>query len=155
MKQTFPIAPSLGASWLSPAMLIGIAATLAFLFLVLIVWPRYNAHHVRFEVDGGGLTIKGDLYGRTVPWNELELSQARALNLKQQTQFRLTWRTNGLGLPGYSSGWFKLADGEKALAFITDPTRVAYIPTSRGYAVMLSVADPRMFLESLRQHSAG
>jgi hypothetical protein len=34
---------------------------------------------------------------------------------------------------------------------VTDPTRVAYVPTSNGYAVLVSVADPAAFLASLRK----
>ncbi len=153
MKETFPIAPISGYPRLFPAVLILIAVVL-FVLVVLFVWPRYSAHHVRFELDAGGLTIKGDMYGRTIPWSEIDSSNARAVNLKEQTGFRLKWRTNGKGLPGYSSGWFKLADGEKALAFITNPTSVVYVPTSDGYAVMMSVEAPAAFLNSLRQHAA-
>jgi hypothetical protein len=143
--------------WLGPFPLISIAAILffdLFIVLVLFVWPRYLSHHVRFELDSSGFAIKGDMYGRTIPWRELDVSKARTLNLKEQTEFALKWRTNGNGLPGYSSGWFKLADGEKALAFVTDRTHVVYVPTRDGYAVMLSVADPGAFLRSLQRAAA-
>jgi hypothetical protein len=42
------------------------------------------------------------------------------------------------------------ADGEKALAFITDRTHVAYVPTTENYSLMLSVADPREFVGTLK-----
>lgn len=152
MRETFPIAPSSGFHWQSPGVLISMAVVV-FLFLVLFVWPRYSSQHVRFELDAAGLAIRGDMYGRTIPWSGLELGKARTLNLSEQTDFRLKWRTNGKGLPGYKSGWFKLANGEKALAFITDPTRVVYVPTTDGYAVMMSVLDPAAFLNALRQRA--
>ena len=54
-------------------------------------------------------------------------------------------------MPGYRSGWFRLRDGEKALLYVTDPTRVVYVPTTEGYSVLLSVAEPDVFLSSLRR----
>ena len=53
-------------------------------------------------------------------------------------------------MPGYKSGWFKLRNGEWGLLFITNPERVALVPTSAGYSVLLSVADPQQFVAALR-----
>ena len=75
---------------------------------------------------------------------------AKVADLAADPEHRPVLRTNGAGLPGYGSGWFKLANGEKALLFVTD-RRVVYLPTREGYAVLLSVADPEAFLEALRQ----
>ena len=33
---------------------------------------------------------------------------------------------------------------------ISDPQRVALVPTSAGYSVLLSVADPQQFVAALR-----
>ena len=60
-------------------------------------------------------------------------------------------RTFGTSIGGYKAGWFRLRDGERALLYVTDPTRVAYVPTTNGYAVLVSVADPAAFLTSLRK----
>ena len=60
-------------------------------------------------------------------------------------------RTNGIGLPGYSEGWFKLANGERALLFVSDKVNVVYIPTREGYSVLLSTANHEEFLESLNK----
>jgi hypothetical protein len=56
----------------------------------------------------------------------------------------------GLGLPGYGAGWFRLAGGERALAFVTDRTRLAYVPTTAGYGLLLSVDDPDGLVAALR-----
>ena len=60
------------------------------------------------------------------------------------------WKTNGVGLPGYQAGWFRLRRGGKALLFVTDRTRVVFVPTNEGYSVLLSVPDPDVFLRTLR-----
>jgi hypothetical protein len=146
MKQVFPIIPASAGPWtvLIPVfvVLIGLA--------VLFAWFAYASRHVRFEVTGDGLKISGDIYGRMIPGRDLITGQARVLDLTKDTDYALARRTNGTGLPGYRAGWFRLKNGEKALVFVTDTKRVAYVPTRAGYAVLLSVAEPGRFLEAIR-----
>jgi hypothetical protein len=146
MKQIFPIIPASTAPW---AVLIPTLALLVGL-VVLFAWFAYSTRHVRCEVASDGLKIAGDIYGRTIPGRELIAEQARVLDLTKDTDYALARRTNGTGLPGYKAGWFRLRNGEKALAFVTDATSVAYVPTRAGYSVLLSVAEPARFLEALK-----
>jgi hypothetical protein len=62
-----------------------------------------------------------------------------------------TSRTNGIGMPGYSAGWFRLRGERRALLFVTDRSRVVYVPTREGYPVLVSVQRPAEFLESIRR----
>lgn len=146
MKQVFPIIPASGA----PLTVLIPVVVLLFVMLVLFSYFVYSTRHVRVEVSANGLRIAGDLYGRTIPARELLLDQSRALDLTRDSDYALVRRTNGTALPGYRAGWFKLANGEKALVFVTDMRRVAYIPTRAGYAVLLSVAEPDQFLRAVR-----
>ena len=75
---------------------------------------------------------------------------AGSVDLQRSSEYVPRWRTNGTGLPGYQAGWFKLANGEKALVFVTDPRRVVRVPTTEGFTVLLSVENPEDFLASLR-----
>ena len=102
-----------------------------------------------------GLRIRGELYGRKIPGDKLVLGHAKPLDLNTDTAYRLRWRTNGVGMPGYKSGWFRLENGEKSLVFVTDQSRVAYIPTTEGFSVLLSVERPQEFLNRLRQAVGG
>jgi hypothetical protein len=120
--------------------------------LVLFGYITYSCRHVRFVVDEQALHIRGDLYGRDIRLSSLKVEDAKIVDLDQDRQLHPTVRTNGAGLPGYRSGWFKLANGEKALLFMTDPRGVVYVPTSEGYSVLLSVADAEGFLAALRKH---
>lgn len=120
------------------------------ILLYLILAPKL----VRFELSPEGLHIRGELYGRRIPAGELLADQAIAVDLRTDTDRRLVRRTNGIGLPGYRSGWFRLANGEKALVFVTDQSRVVYIPTRQGYPVLLSVERPQEFLYRLRALAA-
>ena len=44
-----------------------------------------------------------------------------------------------------------MANGNKALAFVTDKKRVVCIPTRQDYTVLLSVENPREFLRVLQK----
>jgi hypothetical protein len=44
-------------------------------------------------------------------------------------------------------------NGEKALVFVTDPTRIIYIPTRDGYSVLMSVAEPEKVKERLQREA--
>jgi hypothetical protein len=81
----------------------------------------------------------------------LLLDAARPVNLTTEPTLGLKWRTNGIGLPRCHVGWFKLRNGERALAVVTDPERVAFIPTRDGFSVLVSVADPERLIETLRR----
>jgi hypothetical protein len=143
--QTFPIAAaSAKALWIVPIVFIPI--TLAVLALVV---TTIGARTARFEVSNEGLRLRGDLYGRLIPSAELRASEARRVDLDASSTLRPKRRTFGTGLPGYQSGWFRLQSGEKALLYLTDRTRAVYIPTTAGYSVLVSPADPDSFLAAI------
>jgi hypothetical protein len=146
MEHVFPIVPASGkAVWTLAAIALVLLALLG-----LLLYVGYSARHVRFEVSPGGLRITGDFYGRTIPLSSLVLAEAGHVDLLRSSEYVPRWRTNGTGLPGYQAGWFKLANGEKALLFVTDPRRVVRVPTTEGFTVLLSVDNPEEFLASLR-----
>lgn len=134
-------------------------ALMAVLLLVFVAvgWLLFSslraASSATFTVSPSGLVLQGDIYGRTVPFSKLRLNEARAVDLLSDRDLGLKWRVGGTSIPGYNSGWFKLNSGEKALVYITDRSRVAYLPTTDGYAVMVSVEDPSWLITSLKKHS--
>ena len=80
----------------------------------------------------------------------------RSGNPRARTQdLRPKWRTNGVGLPGYSIGWFRLRNREKALVFLTDRKHAIYIPTTEGYVVLISPQNPDAFVKALRSTQLG
>ena len=63
-------------------------------------------------------------------------------------------RTLGTAVPGYASGWYRLRNGEKALAYLTRRDSVVYLPTALGYSPLLSVSRPEELLAALRSEAA-
>ncbi|MDH3199038.1 MAG: PH domain-containing protein [Candidatus Krumholzibacteria bacterium] len=151
MKQVFVIASGTsGPLWV--ALAVGVF-TLA--IAGLMFYLAFSSRNVRFEVTSEALAIHGDMFGRTIPLSALDIDQAQRLDLRREPQYRARWRTFGTGLPGYSAGWFKLRNGEKALLFVTDSRRIVRIPTNQGYWLMVSPEQPEGFIESLRAAAAG
>ena len=146
MNTEFAIVPAGNSTALSVvviAMLLLAAAGLA-------LSPAYGSRNVRFQISSAGLRVTGDLYGRLVPAAGIQAAAIRPLDFALEPQLQPRWRINGISVPGYRSGWFKLNNGEWGLLFVTDPQRVALVPTSAGYSVLLSVADPQQFVAALR-----
>jgi len=147
MKESFAIVPASGvAVWITVFLVVLLVALTALFGSML-----YSARNTTFQVEPDGLRISGTLYGRRIPLESLRMSEAKVLDLERDADFRMRWRTNGIGLPGYKAGWFRLRNGEKALAFVTNPRRIVYVPTSEGYSVLLSVAEPERMLELLQK----
>ncbi len=151
MTETFPIVPG-HARTLWFAIPLVVILLLAGATLLLSFRGQKTA---RFEVSAAGLRLRGDLYGRLVPAAVLRLDAARAVDLQMDSALAPAVRTVGTAMPGYRAGWFRLRDGEKALCYLTDNTRVAYVPTTAGYAVLVSVEDPQLFLSSLKRLAGG
>jgi hypothetical protein len=114
----------------------------------LVAVTLHGARNSRFELSHEGLRLRGDLYGRFIPREQLVVSGARRLD-PRDTSLHPSARTLGTGLPGYQAGWFRLGTGEKALLYLTDRSRAVYIPTLAGYSVLLSPDNPDAFLGAL------
>jgi hypothetical protein len=120
--------------------------------LLLFAYFTYSSRNTQFTISSDGLRITGTMYGRMIPANQIRMELARPVNLNLEPDLNPKWRTNGIGLPGYGAGWFKLKNGEKSLLFMTDKSHAVYIPTTNGYSVLISVAEPEGFVESLRKN---
>ncbi len=120
-----------------------------------LLWSSFNASRTAtFEVSPAGLTIKGEWRPKVIPADRIDAAAARAVDLDSDPPLRPAWRTMGTAIPGYSSGWFRLKNGEKALLYVTDRHRVAYVPTRDGYSILLSVEDPEALVASLKKNLA-
>ena len=150
--QTFPIAPaSFRALWLLlPVVLIPLLIA-----AVVVTKSLRGMRGARFDVSDQGLRLSGDFYGRTIPVSDLRGGAARRVDVGADSEFRPRWRTLGTGMPGYSAGWFRLRNGEKALLYLTDRTKAVYIPTRLDYSVLVSPDDPEAFLSAIRSVAPG
>ncbi len=147
MIETFPIVPgTVRMLWIVGPILVAILAAGA-----ALSYSTAGARTSKFEVSPAGLRLSGDFYGRLIPAGQVRADEARPVDLRRERALQPTVRTGGTAVPGYRAGWYRLRGGEKALVYLTDESRVAYVPTTAGYSVLVSVADPAAFVASLRR----
>jgi hypothetical protein len=130
-----------------PIVLVLLAALLAVAFSVL------GSRNSRFEISAEGLRLRGDWYGRLIPASQIRSEQSRRIDFAEEQGLEPRFRTLGTALPGHRSGWFRLRNGGKALLYLTDASRAVHVPTTEGYSVILSPADPDAFVAAM--HSLG
>jgi hypothetical protein len=151
MRYVFPIVPA----GTGPLWFLGAISALLLALVVLFAWITWSSRHAQFTISPEGLRVRGDLYGRMIPAAALLVDEARPLDLRREPERGPASRRLGTGLPGFASGWFRLRNGEKALIYLTDRSRVVYVPTRDGYALLLSVAAPDEFVRRLKQMVEG
>ena len=150
MERVFGIIPASSG----PYMFIWIFSVVIGLILVgvigLLISFGYQARHASFTVNDQGLSISPGLYSRFIPKEDINAEGVKVINLNIETEYKPKWRTNGAGLHGFSAGWFKLQNKEKALLFVTDRSSVVYIPTNKDYSVLLSVREAEEFADLMK-----
>jgi len=146
MVEFFPIVPLSGKAWL---WFWGIG-TLLFALLASTSWIALGTSRTGFEVSPAGLHLRAPFYGRHVPAASLRADEAHWVDFRQEDGLRPRIRTNGIGMPGYLAGWVRMRNGDSALAFVTDWSRVVFVPTDQGFGILLSTPDPKAFLDRLR-----
>lgn len=112
-----------------------------------------GSQRTTFELSDQGLRLKGDFYGRTIARHKLRFRDVAMVDI-ETGPYRPVMRTNGIAIPGYRAGWFRLRNGRKALLYVTTPESVVLVPTTDNYDVLLSVADAPRFVERMRALAA-
>ena len=133
-------------------MTLGLMSVVTVALGITFVWITWSASHSSITISDRAIQLRIPFYGRIIPISKVNVAHARVLSLAESAEIKAMRRSNGISLPGYSAGWFKLASGGKALLAVTRG-RVLFIPTTEGYSVWLSVAQPEVVLQKLR--SAG
>ena len=128
---------------------LGVIAALLVGLASMFVWIAWGAGHGSITITNNAVQVRIPTYGRVIPMSKVNVERARVLSIEESKDVHFARRTNGIGLPGYTAGWFKLPNGTRALLSVTQG-RVLFIPTTEGYSVWLSVADPDAALAQLK-----
>ena len=150
MDRVYGIVPASSGTftflWALSVVIVAILIAVIALFISFI----YQANHLTFALTAEGLRISPGVYTRTIPRSDINTAGVKVLDLNLDKEYALKSKSNGSNLPGFSSGWFKLQNKEKALVFITDKSRIVYIPTNKDYSVLLSVREAEEFADQLQ-----
>ncbi|GAB3743349.1 hypothetical protein GCM10028795_01060 [Lysobacter olei] len=103
------------------------------------------------ELDGRSLRVKAAMFSHRVDASELELGNARIVDLDERIEYRPVLKTFGMALPGYQAGWFRLRDLSSGFCLLTSHRRVLWLPMRSGKSLLLSLERPESLLDALRQ----
>jgi hypothetical protein len=130
VPQVFPIAPGSSSTFWFTGIIVGLLGLFPFVLLLVPLWPG----KIELVVSDTGLRITGSVDGRLI--SHPEGKAARRWIPSDEPAYQPVGRTNGVGLPNYHGGWFRLANGSKALGFLTDESRSVLVPTDEGYTLL-------------------
>jgi len=104
------------------------------------------------ELRDGMLEVRAAMYRKRVAPAELDLERARTVDLAERTELRPLVKTNGMSMPGFHAGHFRLREGlGKAFCLLTDRHRVLWLPMRDGKGqLLLSLERPQALLDALR-----
>jgi hypothetical protein len=113
------------------------AISIAISCVALMVWAVKRRS---VELTESALTIKAGFYTRTIQRQNLRVESGFAASLFTERSISPRWRTNGIRVPGFQAGWYRLVNGDKALVLLTDPNAVTYLPTREGFSLLISTS---------------
>lgn len=137
------IADSIRITWM---------AMIGSVVLLLAIWwviDRMLRRH-RIVLDADGIEVATTFYRRRLALAQLDLADARVVDLDERTEFKPMLKTNGTALPGFRSGWFRLRNRRKALVAMNAGPRVLWLPTRSDHDLLLQPRQPQALLERLR-----
>ena len=105
----------------------------------------------RLLLDADGIEVATTFYKQRIAFAEMKLETARVIRLDEHPELKPLLKSNGYALPGFRSGWFRLRNWQKAFVATSDGERVLWLPTSRGFGLLLQPRDPQRLLDCLRE----
>ena len=121
---------------------------LILLLLGLIIGIAFSIRHTNISIKDNEIIIKSFLYGRKIPVEDVLINEIQTINLKQNDEYNISIRTNGIGLPNFHFGWMRLKNGQKALVFLTNKENVLLMPT-KDFVVLFSMEKTEEFKQKI------
>lgn len=142
------------AAWLEPEARGGLRSAWPVLLLVplLLAWLSWAMRRRVVQLRDGVLDVRAAMYRRRVQVADIDLPRARIVDLSEHTELRPSLKTNGMSLPGFHAGRFRLrrAPG-RAFCLLTDGRRVLWLPLRDSeQQLLLSLEKPHALLDALR-----
>jgi hypothetical protein len=141
-KKSFPLHGGASPYYIFiPVGLLQLALAAAFVYFV--VGPK------RFTVNDRTLEVSGSVYSTSIERGKVVADKVRVVDIDREAELAPRGRTNGLDLFAYKEGWFNLRTGDKAFVILSNSKSAVYIPTTAGYSILFSAADPEKLIASL------
>jgi hypothetical protein len=125
-----------------------LAASLAAFVLTTLVLGGALCRHSA-QVERRSLRIATSFYTVALDASDLSAGAQEILPGEAASVPRIGFRTNGVALPGYRSGWYRSAAGKHKLFAAVVGTPNLYIPTTAGFDVLLTVSNPKQAIDQI------
>jgi len=124
--------------------------------ITVVAWRVLDRlmHRHRLQVDDKGLAIATTFYRRQLALSDLQLDTARVVDLDEHPELKPMIKSNGMALPGFRSGWFRSRGFKKLFVASAGATRLLWLPTRKGYDLLLQPRQPQALLDRLREMAA-
>jgi len=121
--------------------------------LTLLLWAALDwaLRRQALRIEHGELDVRSTFFRSRVALAQLQLAQARVIDLDEHFELRPQLKTRGYSLPGLRSGWYRLRNKRKAFVATADSRHVLWLPTAAGHALLLDVRDPHRLLALLHE----
>ncbi len=105
----------------------------------------------KYTVSTQDLTIEDRLFPVTVKREQVDLGQARVVDLRVDGEWKPVERESGFANGKYRAGRFRLANGVTVHFYQADSPRLVLLPGKGGaQGILVQVDDPNKFLGDLR-----
>ncbi|MBV7315731.1 PH domain-containing protein [Shewanella sp. NIFS-20-20] len=145
-----------GYIWRKPMPQIAKYASLGLLLGLSVVFCYVGVASSRAAIvmSTSGVSLAIPIYDHDFKPGDILIDGVRRLDLTQEPQYQLSYRRNGVGLLGYSLGWFDTKGTGRALVSVTAEGESILLPTKLGYSVIVTVAPPQVqpLLDALGAH---
>ena len=116
----------------------------------LIIGFIFSMKYTNILIKNNDVIIKAFLYGRKISIDDIFINEIQTINLNQNNEYNISFRTNGIGLPNFHFGWMKLKNGKKALVFLTNRENVLLMPT-KNFVVLFSMQKTEEFIQKITE----
>ena len=116
-----------------------------FLFLMFTTSGKYT-----LTVTKDTLTIQSLFYNTRIQLSDVNIDSMRMVDFDG---LQINRRTNGMGMPGLSVGWFA-GNGKKYKLYVTDRKNVLCIPTTKGYDILFSTTQGDTIMHEIKKYTA-
>jgi hypothetical protein len=98
------------------------------------------------QITDGELIVRGSFYKRAIPLADIDRSTIAVHDEKDKPELGL--RSNGVGLPGYSAGWFRTRSGVRTFAVYGGGQHVSF-STRDGVLHVVGATDGKRLMAEL------
>ncbi|GIU11564.1 MULTISPECIES: PH domain-containing protein [unclassified Shewanella] len=109
-------------------------------------WMFYKVNDSKLILSSETLTLDVPFYGFSLPIADIDSAGITLLDWGKEPGLKPDIRANGIGIPGFQLGWFRLANGQKAFVASTNTDKLVLIPTLQNYPLILSLQQPEGLL---------